>query len=215
MSQLITEQDIVYEGPRLSNGISKLGQRVLCLSVTPIVSCARDVPCIGDCYACKHAYNVYPNVREAWDYNYALAIGRKYDLISDGIKKALSTGKYPYFRWFVGGDIPNIEFFDMMCEIAEDMPSVRFLCFTKKYSIIEDYLEEDEIPSNLVVVLSCWKSYRPAPGILDAFPRAYFNDDTEECALPYVSFQCSGDCVECGHQCWTMDHHDNVIFNKH
>ena len=208
MTQFISET-------KLSDAISKLGKMVLCLSLTPILSCAHDVPCKGDCYACKHAYNAYSNTREAWDHNFRMALNREFDTMTDNIQHVLDKGKHPYFRWFVGGDIPNIEFFDMMCEIALNNPDIKFLCFTKKYSIIEDYLEEDVIPSNLTVVLSCWKSYRPQPGVLDAFPRAYFNDDTPECDLPYVSFQCSGDCVECGHQCWDMQHHDNVIFNKH
>ena len=199
----------------LSNAISKLGPMVLCMSVTPIRSCAKDVPCTHDCYACRHAYGFYKETKAAWDRNFALALAGEYDTMTNDIQHELDKGRYPYFRWFVGGDIPSREFFDMMCEIASDNPDIRFLCFTKKYDIIEDHIMEDTIPDNLVVVLSCWKSYRPQKGLLDAFPRAYFNDDTPECDLPYISFQCQGDCVACGHQCWDMQHHDNVIFNKH
>ena len=45
------------------------------------------------------------------------------------------------FRFHVGGDIIDNIYFDYMVAIARDFPETKFLAFTKKYEIVNAYID--------------------------------------------------------------------------
>lgn len=106
------------------------------------------------CYAFRGFYN-YPNAKSAlekrylslndpqWVANMTLLIG---SLESSG-----------YFRWHDSGDIQSIEHFDKICQIARNLPNIKFWLPTREYSIVGEYVKTKKtIPSNLTVRLSAY-----------------------------------------------------------
>lgn len=116
------------------------------------------------CYAFKGFYN-YPNPKNAlekrylslndpqWVANMTLLIG---SLESSG-----------YFRWHDSGDIQSIEHFDKICQIARNLPNIKFWLPTREYSIVGEYVKSKKsIPSNLTVRLSAYMVDGPLPTAL-------------------------------------------------
>ena len=106
------------------------------------------------CYAFKGFY-VYPNAKNAlqkrfesltdpnWVKNMTLLIG---SLESSG-----------YFRFFDAGDIQNVTHLDNICQIAKNLPHIKFWMPTKEFAIIGTYIKSGKkIPSNLNVRLSAY-----------------------------------------------------------
>ena len=64
-----------------------------------------------------------------------------------------------FFRFHVSGDIPDAEYFRHMVSIARMNFHCEILCFTKRFSIVNDYLRESggTLPQNPHVLFSGWK----------------------------------------------------------
>jgi hypothetical protein len=118
----------------------------------------------------------------------------------------LSTYTKKHFRWFVGGDIPNQDFVDMMIRVGKIFPHIQFLAFTKRYKF--DYRF---IPSNLNIVFSAW----PGLKMVNRYnrPVAWMQDGTES-RIPSTAIKCSGTCENCG-ICWNLPCGYSVWFEKH
>lgn len=113
------------------------------------------------CYAFKGFYN-YPNAKNAlekrylslndteWVANITLLIG---SLESSG-----------YFRFHDSGDLQSIEHFENICQIARNLPNIKFWLPTREYGIISSYVKTKKtIPSNLTVRLSAYMVDGPLP----------------------------------------------------
>ena len=193
---------------KISKKNSKL-KNVWNLSLPPIGTCIPGAPCAKLCYA-MNAYRMYPGTRNAWNHN--IIFWRKdpggYEA---SIAMQLRNVKKPIglFRWHVGGDIPSLRYFYMMCHIAEDFPDIKFLAFTKRYNYIDSAIR---IPKNFSMVLSAW------PG-LDMhnplkLPIAWMQDGSET-RVPVNALECHGGCESCG-LCWELNKLSrDVVFNQH
>lgn len=203
----------------VSNGNSKMG-KVMNLSLPPIKSCIKDVPCKNDCYAMK-AYRMYKGTRNAWDSNLKIWEGDKefYNwespaearaFFENSLKAQLRSEKPRFFRWHVGGDIPDARYYLMMMVIAERFPQTKFLAFTKQYNIIAE--SKNTPPPNLTIVLSAWPGYDMVnPREL---PVAWMQDGTET-RIPRYTIECPGHCDSCG-MCWSLPEIGvDVMFHKH
>ena len=63
----------------------------------------------------------------------------------------------PLFRFFDAGDVPDYDFFCGMVELARQFPDIKFMSFTKKYSIVNKWLTENgDLPDNLNIIFSAW-----------------------------------------------------------
>ena len=203
----------------VSNGNGKMG-KVMNLSLPPVLSCRDDAPCVKDCYAMK-SYRMYPVVRNAWDSNLKIWKGDKeyYDWESPGearaffensLKAQLRSQKPRFFRWHVGGDIPDARYFMMMMVVAERFPQTRFLAFTKQYDIIAE--SKMVPPSNLSIVLSAWPGY--TLNNPKELPIAWMQDGTET-RIPRYTIECPGNCEACG-MCWSLGELGvDTMFHKH
>jgi len=93
----------------------------------------------------------------------------------------------------------------------------RFLAFTKKYELIDDYINSHgSLPENLIIVLSAWGEFKPAnPHNL---PVAYIRFKKETTGIPADARPCPsycGDCVATGMSCWDLKRRESVVFNEH
>ena len=69
------------------------------------------------------------------------------------------NGADKVFRWHASGEIEDYEYLEMMMEIAKRHPEVHFYSYTKRFKLIEKYLDtHGDFPSNFVWNLSVWNN---------------------------------------------------------
>lgn len=191
---------------KISQKNTKMG-KVPSISLAPIVTCREDAPCKKDCYAMK-AYRMYKATKNAYDHNTFLYKDNPKEFEESLVSQLKNDG---LFRFHVAGDIIDDSYFSMMVRVANAKPNVKFLAFTKKYEIINEYT--GDIPSNLSIVFSGWK------GLVftnpKQLPTAWFKDpkDLDE-RIPERAIICSGKCDECK-VCWNLKNNESVVFEKH
>jgi len=144
----------------ISNGNRKIG-RVYNVSLSPILSCGNCSHCSGLCYDVK-ANVQYSNVLNARVRNYYLAKDhtKEYFAMIDEFlyKKFRTRPENKFFRWHVGGEIIDYNYFDQMTKIAIDHPDWHFWTYTKMHGIINCWLSNNggKLPDNLIVMMSEW-----------------------------------------------------------
>lgn len=174
--------------------------------------CARSSCLVGGCYAARMC-RVRPSIAEAWRCNLEAWQTRPEDVKKAIISQAMISR---FFRYFIGGDIPDAAFFAAMVEIARACTSCTFLAFTKKYEIVNAYAAEfgaDGIPSNLQIIFSKWRADIPNPY---AFPTSRVLFTAEE--IETAASVCGGNCADCicrGVSCWSLKKGEEIAFIKH
>ena len=123
-----------------------------------------------------------------------------------------------FFRFHVSGDIPEYTYFQHMVLIAQRNPHCEILCFTKKFSIVNQYLAENNgvLPQNLHVVFSGWKNLTMDNPY--SLPEAHvlYRDGTTTAAPGYNT--CGGNCTECATTdsgCWVLKRGEQIVFHEH
>jgi hypothetical protein len=109
------------------------------------------------------------------------------------ISQFLSGYGGKYFRWHVGGDIPDEGYLTAMCTLAHDYNQIQFACWTKQYEF--DYTN---LPLNLNIILSCWPGLSLPKNIF--LSRSWYQDGSET-RIPSGGIKCHGHCPECM-LCW-------------
>ena len=122
------------------------------------------------------------------------------------------------FRWFDAGDIPDTDFLNLIFETANKYSKIKFLVYTKKYDIVNSYLNDHSIPKNLCVRFSMWDNTWTVSNPHD-LPLSYvdFKDASRTPQLPSKAFKCPGNgkitCDKCG-VCFNKNV-KGVIFKQH
>ena len=118
----------------------KLG-RIPSLNIPPVLTCRRDAPCSSLCYARKGTFN-YKNVVKSHMDNY-IAYNEDQKGFFKEINKTLNNDVviYKYFRWHMSGDIVDMKYLYGMIELAKKNKKTKFLAFTKKFDLVNMYLE--------------------------------------------------------------------------
>ena len=71
----------------------------------------------------------------------------------------------PFFRWFDSGDIQSVAMLGDICAVAAATPEIRHWLPTREYRIVDEFLEQAELPANLVIRVSAHLVDRPAPQV--------------------------------------------------
>lgn len=197
---------------KISTSVSKLGVSIPTVNLPPVVTCRPNAPCIKGCYAMKGHF-IYKNVKNRLFENLE-AYKEDPDLFFKTIEIAALSAKY--FRYHSSGDIVDYNYLAGMCKVARKAKDCQFLCFTKKFELINQYVDDGHIiPKNLHIVFSCWKEF--IPDNPHKFPTTwvYFPKDEQYNELiPKDSIPCTGKCYEC-HACWQLKKGQSVMFKKH
>lgn len=204
---------MVLERVHISHDISKLGKDIPTVSLPAIVTCREGCVCRKGCYACKGRF-LFPSVKKSLANNLAAWQAAPEVFESDVIYEASLVS---HWRWHSSGDIPDLPYLEMMVRAALRRPDTRFLAFSKKYELVNGYLDEHApFPKNLKVFLSAWGSFIPPnPHNL---PMAYVRLKGVDCFIPEDAMECQGYCGECadtGHSCWDLENGQSVVFNQH
>lgn len=185
----------------ISEGNSKIG-RVLNISTPPVLTCPNCAECTKLCYDIK-ACLFRPEVMRARARNFSILVrdrNRYFDAIKERLKH---RRKRKFFRWHVGGEIIDIDYFNRMVEIARDFPDWKFWTYTKNYAIVNQWINNhgksrSAIPRNLTVMFSEWKGMEMInPYGLPEF-RVIFAGES----APDGARICPGNCEHCiEHNC--------------
>ena len=203
------------EHVHISRGITKLGAAIPSVNLPPGETCRPDAPCFRLCYARKGRFS-FSHTRDLLQQNLDLWLNDP-----ERYEREVECGAYTsrFFRFHSSGDIPDGPYLDMMIRVADKCPDTSFLCFTKKYELVNSFINLRGIqamPPNLRIVFSAWGSFLPDNPY--NLPVAYIKLRKEPAAIPEDARMCSGYCGECvatGRSCWTLNPGESVYFNQH
>ena len=197
---------------KFSGGNSKMGA-VDSVSTLPFITCPARCKgtCGPKCYAAKLA-NLRPNVLKSYAINTALAIYRP-ELYWAHVDDYLKGCRF--FRFHVSGDIINADYFAHMIECARNNPHAEILCFTKRYDVVNSWIDENgDLPENLHILFSGWQNLTPDnPHSLPETNVFTCEDDFDEDWKV-----CGGNCFNCacrGVGCWQVGKGETIAFKMH
>lgn len=182
------------------------------VSQLPGVTCPASCKetCGVACYAWKIAL-LRSNVMRSYARNTALATLLP-DLYWKQVKEAAYMSRW--FRFHVAGDIPNKLYFEKMIETVRSCPGTTFLCFTKRYSVVNDWIRKNgDLPSNLKLLFSGWIGLKPDNPYSLPETTVYGDEGPREDWL-----LCGGNCSECccrGTGCWKAEKGETIAFKIH
>ena len=196
---------------KISKGNSKLGA-IPSVSLPSIKTC-RNCACQEKCYAQK-LERLRPAVRNA--YQHTLEVWLK-DPETYWREVEASIMMSRFFRFHVSGDIPSFKYLVNMVAIAKRQPHCEVLCFTKKYNLVNEFIEQGgELPSNLHMIFSGWVGLEMANPF--SLPEAHVRYRDGSTTAREDAIECSGNCTECALTeggCWNLQKGQQVIFNEH
>ena len=190
----------------------KLGGKIPQLNMPYLTSCRDDAPCKKECY-CTHGNMAFKIVRDSHMEKYELYKANPVAFFNR-IDAELEFADHKYFRWHSSGDIVDEQYLERMCWLARRHKKTMFLCFTKKYELVNEYLNHHKKPANLTIVLSNWGDWTVEnPHNL---PESYVDFGNNDHNLPLFAYECPGRCEECnGQHCFHMQKGQAVVFHKH
>lgn len=194
----------------VSHTNSKLGADIPSINLPAVITCRPDAPCFKGCYARKGNW-VFNTVQTSLAKNLN-AYKENPKLYFDTI--VTNTALSRFVRYHSSGDIVDAQYFVGMCRVARINKGVEYLCFTKKYEIINEFIASGKrIPKNLHIVLSAWENWIPEnPYNLPTtyvWSRKFDNSYIPEDAIP-----CAGKCDKCL-ACWRLNSGMSIYFKKH
>lgn len=188
----------------VSMGNSKIG-KIPNISLPPLVTCRSDAPCRSDCYALK-SHRLYRSVEAVWKANLLAYLANPF-LFFEDVAWQIYRRKAPYFRWMVGGDIPDEAFFLGILKVCRETPGTSHLLFTKRYDLD---LNLSDIPANLNLLFSLWPGL-PQPEKILPFRKAHYLAKNAA-VVPSGVRLCSHYCPTCLY-CW--QNKGDVAFRHH
>ncbi len=199
---------------KVQRGNSKTGANCWTVSLLPVFDCANCSECKGNCYDLKNDL-MYTRVVEDRCRNsliHQFDIDRYWKEIDLQIKVNYITE----LRLNVGGDF-NYRDFSYIAELGKSNPRTRILFFTKNYKAINKFLNENEFPENIRVIMSAWENMEMEnPHNLPCAHVLY--EDGRTTAPDFGAYYCTGNCSECAFHdkgCWTLKSGEHVIFKVH
>lgn len=203
---------------KISRGNAKMGA-IPSVSLPAGLTCRQDCECQKMCYA-KKLCRFRKTVKESYETNYKI-LKEDPDTYWREIEASIMMSRF--FRFHVSGDIPDLEYFQKMVEVARRNRHCQILVFTKQYEIVNCYFEQaysgvmDTIPENLHVVYSGWRGLTMDNPF--RFPEAHvrYRDGTTT-ADEEIAKECGGNCTECGVSndgCWSLRRGEQIVFKEH
>ena len=191
-------------------------------------TCRHDCECFfkGRCYALGGCYNFLMNQLDYAE-NYRFFIDNDNDTFCNAVNAEIAAHKsIKLFRWFTCGDIANTRFLECMVRIARENPDVKFWSYTKKYRLVNAFIDAGGIiPENLTILFSHWMnedgSYLPMDNPHN-LPTSEFIPLGKEYLLETVVHVCpcsdpafTGTCATCDHPCHSLKIGESMALCEH
>ena len=193
---------------------AKTGPQIPTVGMSPELTCRPDVPCKRLCYGRIGRYR-FAHTKNLLEQNYDIWVEDP-----QFFEKDVSISAIParFFRWFPVGDIPSMEFLEMMLRISDTVQGTRFLSFTKQYDIVDEYLDNHPMwdENRFVIIESVWGD-ELVPTNRHNLPLSYVRFKNKPCFIPPDALQCIGDCSRCilGKSCWDLKRGESVVLDEH
>lgn len=194
---------------KVTLGNRKLGS-ICAINLPAIITCRDNAPCKKLCYARKGHFQ-YSNVKNCYEENLRAFLEEPKQAELDIINQLPIEG---HCRIHASGDFVNKEYLEMLIRVAKKCKGVKFMAFTKKYELVNDYLNNgNKLPSNFKILFSGW--YGLEMENPHNLPTAYIqlkkqNDDR----IKKNAIQCTGSCPKC-FSCWKVRKGQQVMFHQH
>lgn len=194
----------------ISKGNAKMGA-ISSVSLPACTTCNPNAPCFKKCYAVRLAKR-RKNVRDSYEKNLDI-LNADAGAYWAQVKAGAMVNRY--FRYHVSGDIPNLDYFENMVKLAEELPKTEFLAFTKQFPIVNNYLNNGgKIPQNLKIIFSNWGEWKcDNPHNLPICEVIFKGEE------PADDWKiCGGNCTECacrGVGCWELKNGDTIAIYEH
>lgn len=194
----------------VSHTNSKLGADIPSINLPAVVTCRKDAPCFKYCYARKGNWR-FSSVQQSLQKNLDAYLSNP-KLFFDTV--ITNTALSMAVRWMSSGDIVDGNFLVGMCRVARVNKKTEYLCFTKKYEIVNKFITSGKrIPKNLHIVFSAWENWLPENPY--NLPVAYvWSKDFDNSHIPDDAICCGGKCDKCL-SCWKLQKGQSIMFNKH
>lgn len=195
----------------ISKGNEKMGaiQSVSLPSGLTCIECG----CNKKCYA-RRLERRRKSVREAYRNNLTI-LTTEPDTYWREVEAAVMLSRY--FRFHVSGDIPDSMYFTHMVDVAYRNGHCEILCFTKKYSIVNKFLDSGgKLPKNLHMIFSAWVGLEMDNPF--NLPEAHVRYKDGTTTASKNAKECNGNCTECAVTdggCWSLKNGEQVVFNEH
>lgn len=195
----------------ISKGNIKVGG-IMSVSLPPRTTC-KHCGCWDTCYAVGMCMR-FRTVRESYDKNLRILLDNPEQFWRE-VEATIMTQRF--FRWHVSGDIVNYDYFVNMVDIAKRNPHCEQICFTKKYEIVNKYIDDNgELPSNLHMMFSAWRDLK-------------MNNphNLPECHIRYLdgtrteregAILCGGNCETCAvtnKGCFGVKNGEQIVIEEH
>lgn len=190
----------------MSNRNSKTGIAILNIAF-PTCVCRADAPCKKLCYAGKGAQRI-AKVQGAYYRNLRL-YNENTDNFFEQMYYQIKFSGLSKVRLFDSGDFPDETFLYKLVELCNKTPNVKYMAFTKKYELINNYISQTgPLPENLNILFSAWDRLWKVPNPFN-LGVAYidFADKRLNPEIPDNAFVCPGrktTCSACG-VCWNKN----------
>lgn len=194
---------------KVTNSNSKLGS-ICAINLPAIKTCREDAPCKKLCYANKGNF-VYKNVKKCYEDNLNAFLKDKEQTKKDIIEQLPIIG---FCRIHASGDFVNMEYLEMLVEIAKEVKGVNFMAFTKKYELVNEFIANgNKIPSNFKILFSGWHGLEMNNpyNLPTAFVRL---NNVVDNRIKKTAIECSGKCDKC-FACWNVKKKQQVVFHQH
>lgn len=212
--QFIVTGEVENLHVKLQQGNSKTGRSCWTVSLIPIADCPNCSGCKSQCYDILNVC-FQPKVKTDRARNSAI---HKADIVRfwNEVSLGIQYNCVHELRLNVGGDL-ILEDFYHIDRIARENPKCDILFFTKTYDAINQFLDEQEFPSNVHAILSAWENMEmdnrhnlPTAHVLYA--------DGRTTAPEFGAIYCGGNCSTCAYNsegCFALPKGGSVIFSAH
>ncbi len=195
----------------ISPGNKKMGT-IPSVSLPAGLTC-KECACQAKCYA-KKLERLRPTVAAAYQRNLDVL---RVDPTTYWREVEAAIMLSHYFRFHVSGDIPDGQYLANMAAIAQRQPHCQILCFTKKYELVNYFIESGGvIPKNLHMIFSGWVGLKMVNPF--SFPEAHVRYRDGSTTAREDAKECSGNCTDCALTdcgCWTLKKGEQVVFKEH
>ena len=226
-SKYVTLESAVSDICSISLENDKIGK---CFSFNLSIeyTCRHDCECWtkGICYACGGCY-LYPDNQAMYSENVNFINSHSTAEIIGAWQVAINRyPNYKAWRFFTIGDIPNSRFIDAMAMIATRNPDMRFWAYTKKYRLVNSWIDKHgDLPENMVILYSHWRNsdgtYFPM-GNPHNMPTSEFIPAGHESETEHITHICpcsdpnsTEHCENCEHACYTLKPGESMALLEH
>ena len=211
----------------VSEGNSKTGEKCINFNMSIEYTCNHSCECYKNatCYACSGCY-LFANNQAKYTENYKFYCDSDNSVFTAALQLAIDTTGYKFFRYFTCGDIPDKNFIGCMVTLAKNNPDVKFWSYTKKYGLVNSWIDENGmLPENMVIVFSHWMnddgSFFPMNNKYNIPTSEFIPFGQEEkaktvthicpCSDPSVNVTC----LTCDHACYTLKPGESMALLEH